>query len=294
MTNHPWKPGAGKAPDFFSAQVSAARRFYLTLNPPRSQPLAVVCGGVETTRGDYRIHRETFPFYSIEYVVGGRGSLTMRNRPHALHSGRLFSYGPGINHDIASEPDDPLIKCFVDFTGKKAAALLASCGLEAGQVSQVFPPSELQGLFDEMIRCGLQGTRYSGALCETLLNCVALKVRETRAPTQGAEQLAFSTYQQCLQHIRQHFHRLKTLEQVSAECHIDQAYLCRLFRRYHHQSPYQALLRLKMNLATEFLQEPGALVKQVAEKSGFEDPFHFSRAFKRVFGLSPRAFRRWR
>jgi AraC-like DNA-binding protein len=36
------------------------------------------------------------------------------------------------------------------------------------------------------------------------------------------------------------------------------------------------------------------LIKQVAEQTGFSDPFHFSRAFKSVFGLSPDAFRKLR
>jgi AraC-like DNA-binding protein len=64
-----------------------------------------------------------------------------------------------------------------------------------------------------------------------------------------------------------------------------------LFRRYDHQTPYQFLLRLKMNHAAERLQSPGTLVKQVAEETGFADPFHFSRMFKSVLGLSPDAFR---
>jgi AraC-like DNA-binding protein len=35
------------------------------------------------------------------------------------------------------------------------------------------------------------------------------------------------------------------------------------------------------------MQTPGALVKQVAAELGFDDPYHFSRSFKSVFGLSP-------
>jgi AraC-like DNA-binding protein len=46
-----------------------------------------------------------------------------------------------------------------------------------------------------------------------------------------------------------------------------------------------------MHHAAESLQQPGALVKQAAEESGFADPFHFSRVFTSVFGLSPAAFR---
>jgi AraC-like DNA-binding protein len=87
---------------------------------------------------------------------------------------------------------------------------------------------------------------------------------------------------------------LRTLKQIAAECHVDAAHLCRLFRRCDHQSPYQLLLRLKMNHAAELLRLPHVLVKEVAGQVGFADPFHFSRVFKSVLGVSPEAFRRFR
>jgi AraC-like DNA-binding protein len=282
------------APDFFSPQVARARRFYLDLNPPGNRTLTLVCGGVECCATDYAIHRSTFPFHSIEYVVRGRGTVKLRGRLHPLQPGSIFSYGPGLGHDIASDPVEPLVKYFVDFSGRKARALLRSCSLAAGRVSQVFPANELQAVFDELIHCGLKGTRYSTQAGEKLLECLALKIAGSRAPLEGQETLAFATYQRCLQHIQQHFRRLKTLQQIGAECRVNHSYLCRLFRRYDQQSPYQRLLRLKMNLAAELLQQPSTLVKQVAEETGFGNPFHFSRAFKAVFGLSPDAFRRLR
>ena len=71
-------------------------------------------------------------------------------------------------------------------------------------------------------------------------------------------------------------------------------FLCRLFSRFDNQSPYQYLMQLKMGAAAQRLQQEGTLVKQVAYELGFSDPFHFSRAFKKVFGLSPAAFRKLR
>jgi AraC-like DNA-binding protein len=44
-------------------------------------------------------------------------------------------------------------------------------------------------------------------------------------------------------------------------------------------------MRLKMNRATELLVDGGLLVKEVAEKLEFVDAFHFSRVFKRFYGL---------
>jgi len=279
-------------PAFFSSHVSEARRFYLDLNPRRRERLAVVCGGVERVRADYAIHRISFPFQAIEYVAHGRGSLKLRRRERPLQPGTIFSYGPGVPHKIVSHLDDPLLKYFVDFTGTQATTILRTCKLPAGSIGQVFPPTELEEIFEELIACGLRHGRHSGALCAKLLECLALKIQDARAPFEGAATLSFATYQQCRQYIQRHYLRLRTLEQIADECHIDGSYLCRLFRRYDHQSPYRFLLRLKMNLAAERLQAPRALIKQVAEQIGFGDPFHFSRTFKSVFGVPPETFRR--
>ena len=279
------------APEFFSAEVTEARRFYLDLNPSKNRRLVAVCGGLERCKPDYAIHRETFPFSSIEYVARGRGEVKLKGRAYSLQPGRLFSYGPDVPHHIIGDPADPLVKYFVDFTGTHATALLRSCGLSSGRVSEVVPANALQPLFDELIQAGLRVRRESGALCVKLLECLALRIAGAYAPLASAETQAFVTFQRCRQHIEQHSLRLKTLKQIAGECHVNNAYLCRLFRRYDTQSPCQYLLRLKMNYAAQRLQQPDALVKKVAEEAGFADPFHFSRVFNSVFGLSPSAFR---
>ena len=68
--------------------------------------------------------------------------------------------------------------------------------------------------------------------------------------------------------------------------------LCRLFHRFSDDSPYQLLLKLRVNLSVDLLLGTDLLVKQVAERAGFDDPFHFSRVFKRMQGISPAAFQR--
>ena len=146
-------------------------------------------------------------------------------------------------------------------------------------------------LFDELVDSGLSGGRRSGALCDKLLECLAIKITQSSAPLNSGEALSFITYQRCRRHIEQNFLGLATLAQIARECRTDVAYLCRLFRRYDQQSPYQRLLRLKMNHAAERLQHNGLLVKQAAEEVGFPDPFHFSRVFRKTFRVPPAQFR---
>jgi AraC-like DNA-binding protein len=283
------KPPADANPDFFSTQVSQARRFYLNLKPSSKTRLAVLCGGVEHCAANYAISRRSFPFYSVEFVASGSGRLKLKGRVHPLQPGSVFSYGPGIAQEITTEPKRPLVKYFIDFTGRDAVELLASTRLKPGAVASVFPPGEIQPLFDELIRNGRRGTPGAHEICVQLLRGLTLKITDARAPLPGRDTLAFGTYQHCREHIQNNFLKLRSIEQVAAECHLDNTYLCRLFQRYDHQSPYRWLVRLKMNHAAERLQVPGTLVKQVAEEAGFANQFHFSRVFKSVFGLSPRA-----
>ena len=282
------------APAFFSNEVDQARRFYLDLNPKAARRLVVVCGGLEHCARDYAIIRPTFPFLSLEYVARGRGTLTLRHRSHDLMPGRMFAYGPGVPHQIRGHPDDPLVKYFVDFTGTAAARLSRACGLAPGAVVDVHPAQALQRLFDELIEVGVRDRKESRGLCEKVLECIMLRIAGARAPQEGTDTLAFITYAKCRQFIERHAQRLKSLSQVAEECHVNDAYLCRLFQRYDQQSPYQYLVRLKMNHAAEHLQQAGVMVKQVAEECGFTDVFHFSRVFRKVLGKSPTAFRRMR
>lgn len=282
-------PSSEANPDFFSTQVSQARRFYLNLKPSPKARLAVVCGGMEHCAADYAISRRTFPFYSVEYVAEGHGRLKLNQTEHRLQPGSVFSYGPGIAQEIATDIKQPLIKYFIDFSGVDSVKLLTAANLKPSTVASVFPPGEIVPLFDELIRNGRRETPGTEAICARLLEGLVLKVADARAPLPGQETQSFATYQHSREHIQRHFLRLRSVAQVAEECHLDDTYLCRLFQRYDHRSPYRLLVRLKMNHAAEQLQLPSAMVKQVAEEAGFANQFHFSRVFKSVFGIPPRA-----
>ena len=284
----------GTVPEFYSRQVLQANRFYLDAYGRTTQPLTVVCGGCEHCGGDYRIDRRDFPFSSIEFVARGRGSLTLKGSESPLYAGTVFAYGPGVGHVITTTADDPLVKYFVDFTGPHARKMLRQYGPAPGTVAQTASPEAILRIFDDLIRNGETDSRFTALLCATILQQLILKMAETAVVDRVHATAAFCTYQTCREFIRNNCLTVRSLEEIAEQCRVDAAYLCRLFKRFDNQSPYQYLMRLKINGAAQRLHEPNALVKEVAYELGFSDPFHFSRAFKKVFGISPDAFRRLR
>ncbi len=284
----------GNIPEFYSTQVLSASRFYLDTQGCKHPDLTVVCGGSEQCEPDFCIDRTDFPFYSIEYVARGKGTLTLNGKSHALNIGTVFVYGPEIAHKIVTHDQDHLVKYFVDFTGKQVEILLTEHHLAPGEVCHVSSPDHILRIFDDLIGNGQTGSPYAPAICATLVRYLILKIAETAVDHDVIHTAAFATYQTCRERIQRDFLNLKSLSQIASTCHVDEAYLCRLFQRFDKQSPYQFLMRLKMNAAAQQLQQSTALIKEVAYAFGFTSPFHFSRAFKKVFGISPDAFRRLR
>lgn len=279
-------------PAFVSRQVVTACRYFLDLRPEHRGPLTVVCGGEEQVRGDYLVAREDFPYCCIEFVAAGRGTLTLAGRETPLAAGTVFSYGPGIPHAIRTDRRRRLRKYYVDFVGRDAAARLRSARLAPGSHVTVGRPREIRAIFNLLQQCGLAHSVHSQALCSQLLGVLLTKVNELATPSGTADGIAFATFSRFQRFLATERLRLTSVAQAAAEFGISTAYACRLFRRYAATSPYQELLRQRMTLAADLLTHEGLQVHQAAARLGFPEPSQFSRAFKRVAGVSPSTFQR--
>jgi len=58
------------------------------------------------------------------------------------------------------------------------------------------------------------------------------------------------------------------------------------------ESPMHYLKRVRINQARYLLEHTDLLVEEIAFDVGFSDPFHFSRVFRTLNNLSPRAWRK--
>lgn len=279
-------------PEYFSKNVSQARRFYLQLKPGASQPLTVVSGGCEHCGRDYAIDRSGFAFLIIEFVSAGAGTLTMQGKRHDLRPGSILVYGRGIPHQIVTSPDHTMTKYFVAFAGHSGRDLLKQNKLLPGSVAQVTHPEQIQQIFDDLIDFGLSDHANRAHLCTIALQYLVMKMGILSVPHGIVKSPGLATYERCRRFIEENYLSVNSLQSVADACHLDLAYLCRVFQRFGRQSPSQYLQHLRMNRAVDLLQNSDRLVKEVAEELGFSDPYNFSRAFKRVFGVSPAFLRK--
>jgi len=64
-----------------------------------------------------------------------------------------------------------------------------------------------------------------------------------------------------------------------------------LFRRTVGMSPLRHLHTLRMRRAQQLLETSSLPIRDVMQQVGWRDPSHFSKNFKRRFGVAPRRYR---
>jgi AraC-like DNA-binding protein len=274
---------------FVSRQVDSSRLFFLDADS--DEAFDVVLGGFERCSEDYRIDRQDIPWFCLEFVNGGRGSLTIGGNEHELHPGSFFIYGPGVPHRIESSPTNPLGKYFVGFTGSDVEPFLNRYGISVGMVARCMKGEPVRRAFDSLIDRGVRKSKLAKPLCTLITRQLLLMCRDDAARPVNTDSPAFSLYNRARTFIEANYLEIQTLDAVAKGCKLEAPYLCRLFARYHDESPYQFLTRLRMDHASRLLLEPEASVRSVASAMGFKDPFHFSRVFKSMHHVPPSRFR---
>ena len=79
---------------------------------------------------------------------------------------------------------------------------------------------------------------------------------------------------------------------MAREAGLSRQHFTELFRQHFGMAPMKYVLQARMNRAAHLLRDQNLRVADVARSVGFEDPFHFSRSFRKEFGISPRLFKR--
>jgi transcriptional regulator GlxA family with amidase domain len=82
-----------------------------------------------------------------------------------------------------------------------------------------------------------------------------------------------------------------TVDHLARAVNMSPSYLSRLFREQTGRSPASFVREQRLRRAYELIQTTFLSIKEIMAAVGWNDPSHFSRAFKRRFGVSPQGLR---
>lgn len=82
-----------------------------------------------------------------------------------------------------------------------------------------------------------------------------------------------------------------SLDKISKNMYLSPVYISKIFKEEIGDSPINHLIKIRLSKAEDLLKDKSIPIKVVAQRVGYNDAYHFSKLFKKYYGISPSAFR---
>lgn len=227
---------------------------------------------------------------TLIYCVKGRGWCELSGEVHPVSAGELLVLAPGLPHTLSADARDPWTLHWVHAAGSRLPDYLRELG--SRPVLRVGEELQLTLLFHEVLKCLESGFTFeplfqaAGALAHLL--ALILPCRHPRNP-EAAE--GFHKIGQCIEYMSAHLDQPLKVSALAALANLSPAHFAVLFREQTGSSPRDYLHLLRMHRACLWLARTQMALKEMADRLGYQDQFHFSRKFKAFTGRSPSEYR---
>lgn len=251
---------------------------------------------------EYRSHDHL----EIAYIFSGEGKYRIEDRIYTVREGDLLIINPGDRHQSLSCPEAevPSTEFFVGFSDIRIMGcpdnFLPLPGGEhvlhtAGELRQRLLKICSSMEAENAVR--RQGRYFM--MKAYLMQLLLLIIREQCEPMERPLGCAFESanrkyvVEQIMNYIEDHYSEKISLDQIAENMYLSPFYISRIFKSETGNAPIRYLINIRLEKARELL-EGGyeGSIQEVAAQVGYDDAYHFSKLFKKRYGISPSQARR--
>ncbi len=233
------------------------------------------------------------------YCLAGKGWVSSGEKHQPVIKGDLLLIPAHLRHEYGADPEDPWSIYWCHATGE----FIEECSRRISQRSlnpvdskepenyAILPSTispQLLSRFQEMFKIAerslsmLELLKLSELYRSVLLEALQLQV--TRSETVSIIDAVYHYFEE-------HLHESITLEELASQVSMSKYHFSRVFSQQTGMSPIECFIRFKMQYACSLLDTENSPISEIAAVVGYQDPYYFSRIFKKMIGYSPQRYR---
>lgn len=127
-----------------------------------------------------------------------------------------------------------------------------------------------------------------------LMQMILLVIREQCEPVELSKGRAFESaskkyvVEQIISYFEDHYSEKISLDQIAENMYLSPFYISKIFKSETGDTPIRRLIDIRLEKAMELLEGGWqGSIQEVAAKVGYDDAYHFSKLFKKRYGISP-------
>jgi AraC-like DNA-binding protein len=242
----------------------------------------------------YRERRKGCEDNILIYCLQGKGYFIVDNKRYEVRSNQYILI-PATDKYMRywADNDDPWTIYWVHFTGDKIQDFNNSLNLSINRGPVQIPFNEnainIWHNIYQTLEMGYSMENINSA-CFCLYHIVATFLMPERH-IQNDKDDEGDIITKTIHNMRDNLSKKLSVEDMAGKHNLSVSHFSNLFRKATGMPPIDYFIHLKMQKACQLLYANGDKIKAVAAELGYEDPYYFSRIFKKYIGSSPEQYR---
>jgi AraC family transcriptional regulator of arabinose operon len=231
------------------------------------------------------------------YCTDGAGWLQLGTNRIVVQAGEVFAISPGKPHSYGADADNPWTIYWFHFSGTQCHEVVSAMIEErenGPQTVRVPYSDERIALFDQIFDTFLKGYSTSNLLFANL--SLPFFLASFILPENFQKEILASGIvnptNKAILYMQNHLSVAATLDNIAQSANLSTSFFSRKFKQDTGYSPIEYYNHLRIQKACQLLHFSDLRINEVASQLGIDDPFYFSRLFKKQMGISPAAYRK--
>ncbi|WEK37482.1 MAG: AraC family transcriptional regulator [Candidatus Pseudobacter hemicellulosilyticus] len=263
-------------------------------NPLMGQLFVTHIGYFPRAAYHYRERREGCVDNILLYCLRGKGWYTINNRKFIVQSNE-FVIIPATTEDLCygADEEDPWTIYWVHFSGRDMDQFNQSfnIGLYDGPRQILLNEKGIE-LWDTMYKSlemgySLENLNYTNLCLYHLVASFLYPDKHMNDRKQEQKDMINDS----ILYMRSKLNVRLTVKEMAERTNLSEPHFTRLFRQSTGMSPMDYFIHLKLQKSCLMLYSSTSRVKDIADAIGYDDPYYFSRLFKKYMNLSPEQYR---
>ncbi len=249
-----------------------------------SYPFIVELAGITEPAANYQIYRQDSDIYCIEYVISGKGIVSVDNNTCYPEAGDIYILPLGHKHNYRSDPSDPFKKIWMNVRGELCEMLFRTYDLERILIVHDLKILHLFEKFLSICENHNADTLKTFSECSIVFHEIVLAIYlHHKALNEPLPTIAT----QLKHYIDKNIFKDISVSELANFAHLSVSQVGRVFKQTYKISPYQYILNEKIERAKSLLVNTNLSIKEISQILGYKDEHYFSNAFKSKSGVAP-------
>ncbi len=257
-----------------------------------SRAMTLYYGGWEVCKPLHTFGPAIRQHYLLHYVTRGKGKLWIgktKNTCYEIGENTIFLIKPGIITTYAADKNEPWEYCWICIDGYDVPRILQDCGFNNDNLL-FFDKSrgKVQSAIVNFVFSFRRNKHNEYALLSYLYNFFAQMKRQYKKTN-----IKSIYVKHAIDYIYENYNKNITIGDIAHHLNIDRTYLYRLFKREYNVSPQKYLIKFRLQVAVNKLENTQKSIMEIAEECGFNNVSLFCHQFKKVYKDTPLNYRKY-